>query len=64
MLQEIVKYVNENDFGPLDQEYMITDPFETYIKNGGVFRAARTEGEYLDGGTVEGWVHANNVVCK
>ena len=64
MLQEIVKYVNENDFGPLDQEYMITDPFETYIKNGGVFRVARTEGEYLDGGTVEGWVHANDVVCK
>ncbi len=64
MLQEIVKYVREHDFGPMDQEYMITDPFSTYIQNGGVFRAARTAGEYLDGGTVEGWVHANNVVCK
>ena len=64
MLQEIVKYVREHDFGPMDQEYMITDPFSTYIQNGGVFRAARTTGEYLDGGTVEGWVHANNVVCK
>ncbi len=64
MLQEIVKYVEEKDFGPRDQEYMITDPFETYIKNGGVLRAARTEGEYLDGGTVEGWLHANNVVCE
>jgi len=64
MLQEIVEYVREHDFGPMDQEYMITDPFSTYIQNGGVFRAARTAGEYLDGGTVEGWVHANNVVCK
>ncbi len=64
MLKEIVKYVHENDFGPTDQEYMITDPFATYINNGGVFRAARTDGEYLDGGTVEGWVHANDVVCK
>ena len=63
MLQEIVKYVHENDFGPLDQEYMITDPFATYIENGGVFRAATTAGQYLDGGTLEGWVHANNVVC-
>ncbi len=63
LMKEIVKYVHENDFGALDQEYMITDPFATFIKNGGTFRAARTSGEYLDGGTLEGWVHANNVVC-
>ena len=62
LLKEIVDYVNNNDFGPTDQEYMITDPFASYIKNGGVMRVARTEGEYLDGGTVEGWVHANDVV--
>jgi UTP--glucose-1-phosphate uridylyltransferase len=63
MLQEIVKYVKEHDFGPLDQEYMITDPFASYIKKGGTMRAAPTDGEYLDGGSLEGWVHANNVVC-
>jgi len=63
LMKEIVKYVHENDFGALDQEYMITDPFAAFIKNGGTFRAARTSGEYLDGGTLEGWVHANNVVC-
>ncbi len=64
LLQEIVEYVHKNDFGPLDQEYMITDPFASYIAKGGVMRVARTDGEYLDGGTVEGWVHANDVVCK
>ena len=63
LLQEIVKYVNDNNFSPLDQEYMVTDPIETYIKNGGVIRVAPTSGEYLDGGSVEGWLHANNVVC-
>ncbi len=63
LLQEIVDYVKNNNFGPTDQEYMITDPFASYIEKGGVMRIARTEGEYLDGGTVEGWVHANNVVC-
>lgn len=63
LLQGIVKYVNENDFGPLDQEYMVTDPIDDYIKNGGVMRVATTKGEYLDGGSVEGWLHANNVVC-
>ncbi|MBQ3413284.1 NTP transferase domain-containing protein [Candidatus Saccharibacteria bacterium] len=63
MLEEIVEYVHANDFGPADQEYMITDPFASYIAKGGVMRVARTDGEYLDGGTVEGWVHANVVVA-
>ncbi|MBR2841467.1 hypothetical protein IKE80_01630 [Candidatus Saccharibacteria bacterium] len=63
LLQKIVAYVNEHDFGPLDQEYMVTDPIDDYIKNGGVMRVAPTTGEYLDGGSVEGWLHANNVVC-
>ena len=63
LMQEIIKYVHENNFGPMDQEYMITDPFATYIEKGGIMRAAKTDGEYLDGGTLEGWVHANNVVC-
>ncbi|MBQ3436384.1 hypothetical protein IJG26_00260, partial [Candidatus Saccharibacteria bacterium] len=63
LLQKIVTYVDEHDFGPKDQEYMITDPIDEYIKNGGVMRIATTKGEYLDGGSVEGWLHANNVVC-
>lgn len=63
LLQEIVKYVKENDFGAKDQEYLITDPIESFIKNGGTMRVAKTSGQYLDGGSVEGWVHANNVVC-
>ncbi|MDO4967174.1 MAG: sugar phosphate nucleotidyltransferase [Candidatus Saccharibacteria bacterium] len=62
LLREIVEYVKANNFGPEDQEYMITDPFASYIEKGGCIRVARTDGEYLDGGTVEGWLHANNVV--
>ena len=63
LLQKIVAYVNEHDFGPTDQEYMITDPIYAYIKQGQTMRVASTSGQYLDGGSVEGWVHANNVVC-
>lgn len=63
LLQRIVEYVNNNNFGPKDQEYVVTDPIDAYIKDGGVMRVARTNGEYLDGGSVEGWLHANNVVC-
>ena len=64
LLKEIVEYVHNHDFGPLDQEYMITDPFASYIEKGGIMRAAKTDGEYLDGGSLEGWVHANDVVCR
>jgi UTP--glucose-1-phosphate uridylyltransferase len=63
LLQRIVKYVKEHNFGPKDQEYMVTDPIDEYIKDGGIMRVAPTTGEYLDGGSVEGWLHANNVVC-
>ncbi len=63
LIQEMIKYVHENDFGPLDQEYMATDPLETFIEKGGVVRVAPTTGQYLDGGSIDGWVHANDVVC-
>ncbi len=63
LLQEMVKYVHENDFGPKDQEYMATDPLETFVEKGGIVRIAPTTGQYLDGGSIDGWVHANNVVC-
>ena len=63
LLQKIVKYVNENNFGPKDQEYMVTDPIDEYIREGGKMKVATTKGEYLDGGSVEGWVYANSVVC-
>ena len=64
LLHRIVNYVKSHDFGPLDQEYLVTDPIDEYINDGGVMRVAPTTGEYLDGGSVEGWVHANNVVTS
>ncbi len=63
LLQEIINYVHENNFGPADQEYMITDPIDSFINKGGIIKVAPTNGEYLDGGSVSGWLHANNVVC-
>lgn len=63
LLKRIVKYVDEHDFGPLDQEYVVTDPIDEFIRDGGIMKVASTSGEYLDGGSVEGWLHANNVVC-
>lgn len=62
LLQEIVAYVKKHNFGPEDQEYLVTDPIVSYIKKGGIIQVAPTSGEFLDGGSVEGWLHANNVV--
>ena len=64
LIKEMVEYVNSHDFGPLDQEYMATDPLATFVEKGGTVRVAPTNGEYLDGGSLDGWVHANDVVCK
>ena len=63
LLQRIVKYCKENDFGPQDQEYLITDPIIEHIKAGKKICVMPITGEYLDGGSQEGWLHANNVVC-
>lgn len=63
LLQDVVKYVHSHDFGVGDQEYMLTDPIAEHVKKGGIIRVAPNTGTYLDGGSVEGWVHANNVVC-
>lgn len=63
LLQRIVKYCHDNDFGPGDQEYLITDPIFDHIKDGGKIYVKPIQGEYLDGGSAEGWLHANNVVC-
>ena len=41
----------------------IEEPINRSKGCGGVMRVAPTSGEYLDGGSVEGWLHANNVVC-
>lgn len=62
LLERVVKYCRENYFGPREQEYMITDPIMEHIRAGGVVKVVRATGEYLDGGSVEGWLHANQVV--
>lgn len=48
---------------PARGEYEITDVINNYVTNGGQVKVVEAQGEYLDGGSVEGWLHANNVVC-
>lgn len=43
-------------------EYQLPDAINQYVVGGGEVRVVPALGEYLDGGSVEGWLHANNVV--
>lgn len=43
-------------------EYYIFTPFEELLASGETMKLVRAEGMYLDGGSVQGWLHANRVV--
>jgi UTP--glucose-1-phosphate uridylyltransferase len=58
VLDEIREYVKQD----IEGEYYIIEPINTVIKRGGVMKVVTSTGEYLDGGTEDGWLAANNVV--
>lgn len=45
-------------------EYQLPDAINDYVNEGGRVKVVPAQGEYLDGGSVEGWLHANNVVLS
>jgi UTP--glucose-1-phosphate uridylyltransferase len=58
MLRAIQQYVSTSREG----EYYITDPINTMVEAGSSMKVVGAQGAYLDGGTVEGWLYANQVV--
>jgi UTP--glucose-1-phosphate uridylyltransferase len=45
-------------------EYYLTDVLNAYVADGNVMAVLPARGEYLDSGTVENWLKANEVVAK
>lgn len=43
-------------------EYQVIEALNSYVKQGKQLSVVPIEGEYLDGGTLEGWLHANQRV--
>jgi len=43
-------------------EYQLPDAINNFVTEGGKVKVVAAEGQYLDGGSVEGWLHANRVV--
>ena len=44
-------------------EYQLPDAVNNFVARGGRVKVVPAQGQYLDGGTLEGWLHANNVVA-
>lgn len=59
---DLLKTIDNFAAMPMSGEYYITDPINQYVAMGGSIVVVPAQGRYLDGGTVEGWLHANNVV--
>lgn len=60
LLDEIVEFSKQK----VEGEYYITDPINNYVAKGKNMVVVPSVGEYLDGGSVEGWLHANNTVLS
>ena len=62
MLMSVKDYV-EDDQPNSSGEYYIFTPFEEMFTRGEKMKVVQAKGQFLDGGTLEGWLHANNVVA-
>jgi UTP--glucose-1-phosphate uridylyltransferase len=58
--RKMIKHANPAKLPNRNGEYYITDSLNNYVQNGNDLAVVQTKAEYLDCGTVEGWLHANN----
>lgn len=59
---KMFEYLEGDMNAPHTGEYMIIDPINEYVNDGNKIVVGEAKGDYLDAGTVEGWLHANRVV--
>lgn len=62
-LMQCVKQVMERE-PAANGEFQITEALNLYIESGKKMLVVPAKGDYMDGGTVEGWVAANNRVVN
>lgn len=60
LLRAVQAYANVE----LSGEYLITEVINQYVRSGGQVKVMPAVGQYLDGGNVKGWLHANQVVLE
>ncbi len=60
LLDCVAAYAKEK----VEKEYQIIVPINRYVQAGGVVEVSSHQGYYCDGGTLEGWIEANNLLYK
>lgn len=60
MLERIYEYCGNEQ----REEYFIIDPINQYVQSGGAVKVHEATAKYLDGGTLDGWVGANNLLFE
>lgn len=58
---EMIKTYTDLD---VSGEYQLIEPINQYVLSGGAVQVVAGRGEFLDGGNVHGWLHANEVVVR
>lgn len=48
----------------LSGEYWLIEPVNQYVLEKGVVQVVPAQGQFLDGGNVHGWLHANEVIVR
>lgn len=62
--KRMLDYVSTDMGRPRRGEYFLTDPINEFVRDGYSLLVEQAKGEYLDCGTVEGWVAANNLLLS
>ncbi len=61
--KEIFEQARTLPANPKRGEHEITDAINEYVARGGKMAVATVQGQYMECGSPEGWLHANNVVA-
>lgn len=63
LTKKVIDACKDLPLSPRD-EYELPDAVNNFVANGGQVKVVPAAGTYLDGGSTDGWLHANNVVCS
>lgn len=58
--KEIFELARTSPVNPVRGEFEITDPINTYVASGKKIAVGEIKGEYMECGSVDGWLRANN----
>jgi UTP--glucose-1-phosphate uridylyltransferase len=62
--QELLRHIYAYCENEQREEYFIIDPINEYVRGGGGMKVYKSQATYLDGGTLDGWIEANNTLYQ